>query len=159
MKKFIEAYGSLISKGAKIFFGKSYYHVSQPQGKHFVPDSLAGYYNDFTRKADWHGEVDESGIPLNILSNSKRIYFPITIAQMALGHYDLWLDNNKDFHKESFLMLAYRLKDNQDEAGGWINPWEYLRPSCTSNYSSMSFGNSGCRISALSSDPNINRPS
>jgi len=140
MKNIIDAYTSLIIRCAKIFLGKSYYHVSQPQGKHFFPNIIEGYFNDFTNKADWTGEIDSEGIPLVVLSNNKRIYFPIAIAQMALVHYEIWLENKQTYNKEYFLRLAHWLKDNQNEEGGWINPWEYLRPSCISNYSAMAQG-------------------
>lgn len=59
---------------------------------------------------------------------------------MALGNYDLWLDNNEPENKKRFLTLANWLKANQDEAGGWKNPWNYLRPSALSNYSAMAQG-------------------
>ena len=140
MKNIIDAYASLITRSIKTSLGRSYYHVSQPEGKHFVPGGIKGYFNDFTKKTDWTGESDDKGIPVNVLSNEKRIYFPITIAQMALGHYDLWLENNNESNKESFLKLAHWLKDNQDELGGWTNPWEYLRPLSISNYSAMAQG-------------------
>ena len=158
MKKIIDAYTSLISRSARIFFGKSYYHESQPLGKHFAPNSIEGYYNDLTKKTNWLGETDNEGIPLNVLTNNKRIYFPITIAQMALGNYDLWLESKHARNKEVFLKLAYWLKDNQDESGGWINPWEYLRPSSLSNYSAMAQGeaiSTLLRAHNLTNDPEL----
>ena len=140
MKKILNAYTSLIVSTVKTFLGKSYYHVHKPIGTHLDPGKVKGYYIDYSEKAHWNGETDPDGIPLIVLSNNKRIYFPITIAQMALGHYELWLERNESYNKDYFLKLAAWLKDNQDESGGWENPWEYLRPSCISNYSAMAQG-------------------
>jgi len=109
-------------------------------GKHISPGRIGGYYNDFTRKADWRGISDDNGIPLNVLSNGKRVYFPITIAQMALANYDLWLDKGESKNKDLFLKLATWLKTNMDENGGLINPWMYLRSSAVSNYSGLAQG-------------------
>jgi len=136
----IRAYISLLTRWANLFLGRSYYHVAQPIGKHFNGHQLSGYYNDLTEKANWKGESDEKGIPINVLTNRKKVYFPITIAQMALGAYDLWLQSGESKNKSKFVELADWLKRNQDEEGGWNNPWNYLRPSCVSNYSAMAQG-------------------
>lgn len=101
---------------------------------------IGGYYNDLSKKADWEGKNDGNGIPVNLLSNGKTVYFPITIAQMALGSYDLWLQEGEPEKKNTFLKLALWLKENQDERGGWENPWSYLRDTCVSNYSSLAQG-------------------
>ena len=109
-------------------------------GRHIIPGKIGGYYIDLTRKANWTGTNDINGIPLNVLSNGKTVYFPITIAQMALANYDLWLDNGDKNNKDLFLKLANWLKTNQDVNGGWINPWMYLRSSTVSNYSGLAQG-------------------
>lgn len=93
-----------------------------------------------TRKAAWKGESDTDGIPVNVLSNGKTVYFPITIAQMALGIYDLWLERKDSIQMLRFLKLAEWLKTNQDSSGGWINPWNYTRPGALTNYSAMAQG-------------------
>ncbi|MEQ9620241.1 MAG: D-glucuronyl C5-epimerase family protein [Deltaproteobacteria bacterium] len=139
-RNIIHTYISLLLRWFNILLGRSYYHVSQPIGRFISKDEIAGYYNDFTKKADWKGISDNEGIPLNILSNGIKVYFPITIAQMALGNYDLWLESKESENKRKFLTLANWLKENQDSKGGWENPWEYLRPSSISNYSAMAQG-------------------
>lgn len=136
----IKTYISLLARWANIFLGRSYYHVSQPIGKHFNRNYVVGYYIDLTKKVDWKGETDEDGIPVDRLTNKKKVYFPITIAQMALGAYDLWLESGESEKKKKFLKLTTWLKQNQDEKGGWNNPWNYLKPSCVSNYSALAQG-------------------
>ena len=104
----------------KILSGKSYFHRKQGLGKVFLPGELKGYFNDLTAKVDWKGEVDDSGIPIVQTNKGRRIYFPITIIQMALGHHDLWLLEGEIEHRQRFLFLANWLLETQDQAGGWI---------------------------------------
>jgi hypothetical protein len=59
---------------------------------------------------------------------------------MALGNYDLWLEGKESEKKDTFLKLALWLKENQDERGGWINPWRYLRDTSVSDYSALAQG-------------------
>lgn len=120
--------------------GKSYFHVPQPPGKFIDPKSINGYYNDLRKKAAWEGASDEQGVPVNILSNGDTVYFPITVSQMALGIYDLWIETQEPSHIAQFLKLAEWLKSNLDEGGGWINPWNYTRPTALTNYSAMAQG-------------------
>ena len=109
-------------------------------GQHIRPNTISGYYNDLRKKADWKGKTDSTGIPIITLSNGNTVYFPIHVAQMALGNYDLWLERNDVEHKRTFLRLADWLNQNINENGGWKNPWEFLRPTSISNYSAMSQG-------------------
>lgn len=120
--------------------GASYYHLDQPIGRFFDRSSVRGYYNDLTGKADWRGETDGEGVPVNVLTDGARVYFPITIAQMALGLHDRWLETGRADARERFLSLAGWLERNQDERGGWNNPWARLRPSCVSGCSAMAQG-------------------
>lgn len=120
--------------------GESYYHVAQPLGNRFEVDRVRGYYNDMTAKADWSGVVDAEGVPVDTLSNGKQIHFPITIAQVALGAYDLYLASGEKRRLDLFLRMARWLLANQDESGGWVNPWRDLRPTCTHDYSGMAQG-------------------
>lgn len=136
----VKAYRSLLRRWLGITAGASYYHVDQPVGKRFDRSSVKGYYNDLTGKADWRGEADEAGMPVNVLTNGERVYFPITIAQMALGVHDRWLETGRADLRERFIALAGWLERNQDERGGWNNPWIHLRPSCVSGYSAMAQG-------------------
>jgi len=120
--------------------GKSYFHVPQPPGEFIDPKNINGYYNDLRKKAAWEGTSDEEGIPVNVLSNGDIVYFPITVAQMALGTYDLWLETKEHEYMSKFLKLGEWLKSNQDDTGGWVNPWNYTRPGTLSNYSAMAQG-------------------
>jgi hypothetical protein len=136
----VKAYRSLLRRWLGISLGSSYYHLAQPVGKLFDRFEVRGYYNDLTGKTDWRGETDETGIPVNVLTNGERVYFPTTIAQMALGAYDCWLETGRTEMRERFETLTGWLERFQDDRGGWNNPWSFLRPSCVSGYSAMTQG-------------------
>jgi len=103
----------------KIAKGLSYWHVNQEIGKCFIPNQLKGYYNDLTKKTIWNGLVDDNGIPLTQFDDGRVIYFPTTITQKALGHFDLFLVTSNEHHLAEFFKLCNWLVKNQDEKGGW----------------------------------------
>ena len=94
----------------------SYYHQPQGLGKAFLAGQLQGYFNDMTAKAAWTGKVDEEGIAYHILSNGQRCYFPISLAQKALGHWDLWLQDSGPSRSASRL---YPLKSKTPAPRVW----------------------------------------
>ncbi len=129
----------LFVRWAKMLLGKSYYHQKQGLGKAFRPKELAGYFNDLTGKTRWIGKVDENGVPLNILTDGRKVYFATTIVQKALGHWDMWLLSGSERDKEEFLKLCYWLLDRQDSKGGWP-VWQDVGVSLPSPYSAMTQG-------------------
>ena len=135
----------LAARWAQMALGRSYYHMPQNMGKAFVPGRLEGYFNDLTAKTEWPGPVDKIGIPLNVTDDGKKVYFATTIAQKALGHWDMWIISKRPAEKELFLKLCDWLVENQDMRGGW-SLWSQLGLDFPSPYSSMSQGEA---ISAL----------
>jgi len=126
-------------KWVKFLAGKSYYHQPQRMGKSFLPNELAGYFNDLTAKTCWKGRSDNDGVPVNTLATGHRVYFVTTVVQKALGHWDQWLLNHEDIHKEEFLKLCRWLLIRQDDQGGW-QVWSDLGLSLSSPYSAMTQG-------------------
>lgn len=124
---------------AKVLTGLSYFHQSQHIGKAFRPDKLHGYFNDLTKKTNWRGESDQSGIPICILLDGRRIPFVTTIVQKALGHWDRWILNCTVSDKMEFLKLTRWLQAHQDEHGGWPI-WSELNIASASRYSAMTQG-------------------
>jgi hypothetical protein len=110
-------------------------------GRAFQPGRLRGYFNDLTGKTLWKGETDSEGIPVSLLADGRKIQFVTTIAQKALGHYDLWLLSQEQDRCElrEFLRLCEWLIGRQDERGGW-DVWSVLGPSLPSRYSAMTQG-------------------
>lgn len=122
-----------------MFTGTSYYHQSLGMGRVFVPCKLEGYFSDMTGKTDWKGRSNNDGIPYNMLSNGKSVYFPIMLCQKALGHWDKWLMYNHTEDRDGFLKIADWLKNNQDTAGGW-DTWGLLGQLPRYKYSAMTQG-------------------
>jgi len=130
----------LLRRGGSMLLGRSYWHVPQGLGTLFIPGKLWGYYNDLTTKVRWDGSLDPTGLPLNEISG-KKIHFPTTLFQKALGHWDLWLASNQkdEGHKGAFLQIARWAVEAQDEQGGWVL-WPLLGLSYASPYSAMTQG-------------------
>lgn len=129
----------LFVRWAKVLVGQSYYHQPQRLGKAFCPKELAGYFNDLTLKTSWAGCTDEEGVPVNVLDDGRTVYFPTTIVQKALGHWDKWLLTHDDKDREMFLKLCRWLLARQSEHGGWP-VWLELGLSLPSPYSAMTQG-------------------
>lgn len=132
--------GLLLRRWGAMLLGRSYWHVPQALGRLFTPGRLYGYYNDLTAKARWNGPVDGAGLPLNEVGG-KRVHFPTTLFQKALGHWDLWLASGQkdEAHRSAFLNIARWAVERQDEQGGWPI-WPLLGLRYASPYSAMTQG-------------------
>ncbi|MFQ5772720.1 MAG: D-glucuronyl C5-epimerase family protein, partial [bacterium] len=117
----------------------SYYHIEQGVGKVFVPGLLRGYFNDLTGKRNWSGIVDKMGIPVCLLFDGSKTYFPTTIIQKALGHWDWYLLTNQKNELDEFLKICEWLIKYQNKKGGWEIAGELL-PGSTSHFSAMPQG-------------------
>ncbi|OOE86603.1 D-glucuronyl C5-epimerase family protein, partial [Salinivibrio sp. AR640] len=126
-----------------MFIGKSQFHMEQGVGAELSPLSLRGYPSDLTEKTNWQGYVDDEGIIKNRLTSGDLIYFPIAIAQKALGHHDLYLKNkNKNKNKkdkDDFLGYCNFLISLMDE-NGLVETWHKQDRDVINNYSSMTQG-------------------
>ncbi|GEK15063.1 D-glucuronyl C5-epimerase family protein [Aliivibrio fischeri] len=122
-----------------MFIGKSQFHKEQGVGEVLSSDTLKGYPSNLIEKTNWQGFVDDNGIIKNKLTSGELIYFPIAIAQKALGHYDLYLINCNDKDKNEFLnscnFLISIMEDN-----GLIETWHKQNRDVINNYSSMTQG-------------------
>lgn len=122
-----------------MFIGKSQFHKEQGVGEFLSPDSLKGYPSNLIEKTNWQGFVDDNGIIKNKLTSGDLIYFPIAIAQKALGHYDLYLMNGSDKDKSEFLNSCDFLISIMNEKG-LIETWHKQKRDVINNYSSMTQG-------------------
>jgi heparosan-N-sulfate-glucuronate 5-epimerase len=120
---------------------RSYYHLPQGRGRCFVPSALAGYCNDLTGKTEWPGRLDRGGIPLHVDARGTPFYFPITIAQKGLGHWDRWLLSARCDAAQlaAALQVGRWLVDDLDGHGGWAC-WNRMRAATVSPYSGMAQG-------------------
>lgn len=132
------AYWGMLRRWGAMARGHSYWHLSQGEGTQFVPGALEGYFNDLTGKAAWPGAVDPLGLPL-VSVNGRLQYFPVTVLQKGLGHWDLWLRSgrNDPAQRNQFERIARWAVATQDERGGWRVPDV---GAAVSAYSAMSQG-------------------
>lgn len=151
----VALYVRLMKHWGGMLLGDSYWHAQQGLGRQFVPGELLGYYNDLTAKTNWAGRVDNNGLPLNQLIDGSFIYFPTTLLQKALGHWDRWLESNRADDRElaAFLRIADWSLKSQDANGGWAI-WPVLGLSYASPYSAMTQGEA---ISVLVRAASINQ--
>ncbi len=122
-----------------MFIGKSQFHKEQGVGEFLSPDSLKGYPSNLIGKTNWQGFIDDNGIIKNKLTSGDLIYFPIAIAQKALGHYDLYLMNGNDKDKNELLNSCDFLISVMNDKG-LIETWHKQERDVINNYSSMTQG-------------------
>ena len=127
----------------RMLSGKSYFHIPQTLGKAFQPNVLTGYFNDLTGKTKWKGLLDHEGIPINQFGNGSTSYFPTTITQKGLGHYDQYILTGDCKEFDEFIKICNWLIKIQDKEGGWKLE---LMNLISSNYSAMTQGEA---VSAL----------
>ena len=150
-------YVHMLGRWAQILAGRTYFHVPQGPGPHFVPGRLAGYFIDLRAKTCWPGPVDDRGLPLNRGRGEALVHFPTTLFHKGLGHWDAWLASGcRDWGQlDAMERIVEWARGHQDHAGGW--PWpDALRWSdSTGAYSAMSQGEGAsllCRAFLVSRD-------
>lgn len=140
MKNLPARYYAMLKHWTAMAGGRSYWHQQQGIGRAFRPGELHGYFNDLTAKAVWPGEVDAMGLPL-CKAAGRKIYWPTTVLQKGLAHWDLWLESGRsaEEHWNNFRNVAQWALETQDARGGWAHPVP-LSPHALSVYSCMSQG-------------------
>jgi len=93
-------------------------------------ESVSYYYLDHRRAAlEPSGPLDRSGVVLVRIKGVPGLqYYPITIAQYALGHYELYLDSGEELHRRAFLRQARWLQLRSDARGDgvvWKHPFRH----------------------------------
>ena len=89
-------------------------------------NQLTHYYLDYTPKVAYHGPFDEKGVPmLNYFGSIGTQYNPDAIAQYALGHFEEYLRNGNNTHKEIFLSQADWFAEHLQERDHGVGVWEY----------------------------------
>ncbi len=122
---------SLIKRWIGILFGKNNVAIRQGEGRFYSKNDIKGYYNDLTGKVNPNTLLDDKGIPVNIIENGEKVYFPITVFQYALGIWDLYNENDSDELKNNYLKLCQWIVDHQREDGAWdcFGPLKYKKYS------------------------------
>lgn len=104
---------------------RDYWHVREPTGKHIATDTLGGYPIDMRDKAKPYRGESRDGFPLRNQNNEGLQLLPVTVTQMALGHYDCWLEDQSSDRVEIIGKCADWLVDKHGPCPGKMNGWSY----------------------------------
>lgn len=135
---------ALLKRWTKILSKKNCVAVHQGEGKIYSKEQISGYYNDLTGKISPNTILDDNGVVINIIANNKRVYFPISIFQYALGLWDLYLLTKNNNYLISFFKQCDWIIKNQLDNGSW----NCFGPIGYKNYTVSSMGQ-GEAISVL----------
>ena len=135
---------ALLKRWTKILSNKNCVAIRQGEGKIYSKEKILGYYNDLTGKINSNTLLDDNGVVINIIANNKKVYFPISIFQYALGLWDLYLLTNKNNYLTSFFKQCDWIIKNQLDNGSW----NCFGPIGYKNYTVSSMGQ-GEAISVL----------
>ncbi len=89
ISEMIKAYGGLVLNK------KDYWHPDMLANIEIDDKTIKCYYVDMRPKHLYVGTFDEEGIPLLEIDGEFR-YFPVTIAQYALGNFDKYIDTEDE---------------------------------------------------------------
>jgi hypothetical protein len=108
---------------------KSILHVDQGMGKCFSEKELKGYFNNLTEKVtlDTEHQNDIDYIPEFEYAEGKRVQFPVTVFQYALGCYDLYLLTEEQRYLQKFKTCAEWALTRQNENGS-VDAFSFLYP-------------------------------
>ncbi|QEG41891.1 D-glucuronyl C5-epimerase family protein [Roseimaritima ulvae] len=104
---------------------RDYWHVLEPTGKHIERDKLGGYHIDMREKARPYSGPSEDGFPLRNQNSEGLQLLPVTVTQMALGHYDCWLEDQDPQRKATIARCADWLADQHGPCPGKMDGWAY----------------------------------
>lgn len=111
---------ALLKRWYLMLIGKSNVAVEQDEGKAYrVGEIGGGYYNDLTGKISKGTLLDKRGIPLTIIGNGEKVYFPIAIFQYGLGCYDLYMLKNDEKAFKDFINIVKWAFDHINDDGSW----------------------------------------
>lgn len=93
ISEMIKAYGGMI-------IGKTdYWHPDVHFNKNINTENMGPYYLDMRLKHTYIEKKDAEGIPL-LEYDGEYCYFPTTVAQYALGNFDMYIETkNEEFFK------------------------------------------------------------
>lgn len=117
----VKAYGGLIVGK------KDYWHPDMIVAKDISKDRIGSYYVDARPNHIYPAEFDENNIPLLNIDGENK-YFPVTIAQYALGNFDMYLDTKDEKYFDVCINCANWFVENLGEITpglyGYINDYD-----------------------------------
>jgi heparosan-N-sulfate-glucuronate 5-epimerase len=118
-----KAYGSLI-------LGKQdYWHPDMISNNNCSLNKIDQYYVDTKPKHNYIGKMDENNIPL-LEMDGAYYYFPVTIAQYALGNFDKYIETSEKKYIDVAITCAEWFVNNITEISegvyGYVNDYDKL---------------------------------
>jgi hypothetical protein len=114
----VKAYGGMV------LGKKDYWHPDMNANTSSSTTAINCYYVDMRPKHIYEGQFDATGIPL-LEFDGNLCYFPVTIAQYALGNFDKYFDTKEKKYLEITQRCAEWFVDNLRLTGkgvfGYIN--------------------------------------
>ncbi len=104
---------------------RDYWHVLEPTGRHIQRDSLGGYYIDMRHKARPYKGPTQDGFPLRNQNGEGLQLLPVTVTQMALGHYDCFLEDGDLERQRTIARCADWLIEAHGPCPGKQDGWSY----------------------------------
>ncbi len=104
---------------------RDYWHVREPTGKHIEVNSLGGYPIDMRGKAEPYSGESKDGFPLRDQNREGLQLLPVTVTQMALGHYDCWLEDQSEERVDTIRRCAEWLCEHHGSCPAKLDGWSY----------------------------------
>ena len=92
----------------------------------YDPEDVMPYYLDQSRRANYAGLTDQTGIPLYDLGMGPE-YFPTFIGLHALGHLELYRQYNQEENLRAAINTANWFVDTQNGKGAWLTHTDFKR--------------------------------
>lgn len=120
---------SLIRKFHRYFKQDDYWHGLQSIGKFYSIHEVRGYYNDLTKKVISDQYTNINKIVPKVAVNGEKFIHPVTVCQVGLGAFDLYLATNKEVHLSQAIECGNWLVNNVEEGKEntyyWTVPYEF----------------------------------
>lgn len=115
----------LTPQGLHAAMPRDYWHVREPMGRHIATDVLGGYHIDMREKARPYRGPSKDGFPLRNQNSEGLQLLPVTVTQMALGHYDCWLEDQAADREDIIRRCADWLTEQHGPCAGKLDGWSY----------------------------------
>lgn len=115
----------MISAYSGMIFGKTdYWHPEMIVSKNINEKNIEDYYVDTRIKHSYPAKLDDKGIPI-LEVNGEEFYYPVTVAQYALGNFDMYYDTKEEKYlsivKQCADWFVTKIKNVDSELWGYIN--------------------------------------
>lgn len=100
-----------IIKILKLYKQDDYWHGRQSIGQCYSVTELKGYYNDLTKKVIATKDLSIDSIIKKVLVDEEEFIHPVTVCQVGLGTFDLYLKTNNEIYLKQVISCCDWLLD------------------------------------------------